>query len=69
MADVDEPRVRRRSDVDLRELRGGAKAFRSAARDLQDVNPRRAAELVRAAERDEAEVEAELAQREQENRG
>lgn len=66
MAAADEPRIRRRNDVDLRELRGGAKAFRGAARDLEDVNPRRAAELTRAAERDEAEVEAELAQREAE---
>lgn len=66
MAAADQPRVRRRTDEALSELRGGAKAFRSAARDLHDVNPRRAAELTRFADRDEAEIAAELAQREAE---
>ncbi|MFE2832213.1 hypothetical protein ACFXI6_14365 [Streptomyces mirabilis] len=63
MAAADQPRVRRRTDADLRSLRGGAAAFRAAA---LDVYPSRADELIGLAERNEAEIAAELAQREAE---
>lgn len=63
MAAADQPRIRRRSDADLRDLRGGAAAFRAAA---LDVYPSRADELIGLADRNEAEVQAELAQREAE---